>query len=166
VLGAGGSSIATLDNISVREINPLSVSLQMEGRITFADEDEFNAHQFVRWREDDNNFISLHLGTNTGDGGRYFVQQREGGTDVDSVASGIVFAAGVLTPFNVASRHGTTFVNGAVGGAALTANTTPTVLPDLSATTLQIAHDFMGTVRQFVQYDADIGDTGLEKATS
>jgi hypothetical protein len=137
----------------------------MEGRITFADEDEFTAHQFVRWRVDNDNFIALQLGTNTGDGGRYLARQRDGGT-LDGVASGIVFAAGVLTPFNVASRHGTTFVNGAVGGAALTANTTPTVLPDLSATTLQIAHDFMGTVRQFVQYDADIGDTGLEKATS
>jgi hypothetical protein len=77
-----------------------------------------------------------------------------------------VFAAGVLTPFNVASRHGTTFVNGAVGGTALTADTTPTALTDLSATNLEIAFDFMGTVRQFVQYDADIGDTGLEEATS
>ena len=68
--------------------------------------------------------------------------------------------------FNIASRHGSTFVNGAVSGTALTADTTPTALPDLSGTDLEIAFDFMGTIRQFVQYDADIGDTGLEEATS
>ena len=145
--------------------NNSAVSIQMEGRITFADEDEFNAHQFVRWREDTSNFIAIQLGTNTGDGGRYLVQQREGGTN-DSVASGIVFTTGANVSFNIASRHGSTFVNGAVSGTALTADTTPTALPDLSGTNLEIAFDFMGTVRQFVQYDADIGDTGLEEATS
>ena len=145
--------------------NNTAVSIQMEGRITFADEDEFTAHQFVRWRADANNFVALQLGTNTGDGGRYLVQQREGGTN-DSVASGIVFTTGVNVSFNISSRHGSTFVNGAVSGTALTAATTPTALPDLSGTNLEIAFDFMGTVRQFVQYDADIGDTGLEEATS
>ena len=145
--------------------NNTAVSIQMEGRITFADEDEFTAHQFVRWRADANNFVALQLGTNTGDGGRYLVQQREGGTN-DSVASGIVFTTGVNVSFNISSRHGSTFVNGAVSGTALTADTTPTALPDLSGTNLEIAFDFMGTVRQFVQYDADIGDTGLEEATS
>lgn len=145
--------------------NNSAVSIQMEGRITFADEDEFTAHQFVRWRADANNFVALQLGTNTGDGGRYLVQQREGGTN-DSVASGIVFTTGVNVSFNISSRHGSTFVNGAVSGTALTADTTPTALPDLSGTNLEIAFDFMGTVRQFVQYDADIGDTGLEEATS
>ena len=166
------NATAILDNISVRKVstsqfgwNNSAVSIQMEGRITFADEDEFNAHQFVRWREDNNNFIALQLGTNTGDGGRYLVQQRDGGT-LDSIASGIVFTTGVLTPFNIASRHGSTFINGAVSGTALTADTTPTALTDLSGTNLQIAFNFMGTVRQFVQYDADIGDTGLEEATS
>ena len=145
--------------------NNTAVSIQMEGRITFADEDEFTAHQFVRWRADANNFVALQLGTNTGDGGRYLVQQREGGTN-DSVASGIVFTTGVNVSFNISSRHGSTFVNGAVSGTALTADTTPTALPDLSGTNLEIAFDFMGTVRQFVQYDADIGDTGLEEAIS
>ena len=145
--------------------NNTAVSIQMEGRITFADEDEFTAHQFVRWRADANNFVALQLGTNTGDGGRYLVQQREGGTNA-SVASGIVFTTGVNVSFNISSRHGSTFVNGAVSGTALTADTTPTALPDLSGTNLEIAFDFMGTVRQFVQYDADIGDTGLEEATS
>ena len=166
------NATAILDNISVRKVsasqfgwNNSAVSIQMEGRITFADEDEFTAHQFVRWREDTNNFIAIQLGTNTGNGGRYLVQQRDGGTN-DSVASGIVFTTGANVSFNIASRHGSTFVNGAVSGTALTADTTPTALPDLSGTDLEIAFDFMGTIRQFVQYDADIGDTGLEEATS
>jgi hypothetical protein len=73
---------------------------------------------------------------------------------------------GTLVPFNISSRHGSTFVNGAVDGVALTANTTPTALPDLSNTDLAIAYDFMGTIGTFRQFAGDIGDTGLVTATN
>ena len=48
----------------------------------------------------------------------------------------------------------------------MTANTTPVALPDLSGTNLQIAYDFMGTIGTFRQFAGDIGDDGLEEATS
>ena len=72
--------------------------------------------------------------------------------------------------FNVAGRHGATVVNGAVNGTAGTADTTPTALPDLSATDLKVcsgANDaFFGTVGVFAQWNVDIGDAGIEEATS
>jgi hypothetical protein len=52
-----------------------------------------------------------------------------------------------------------------VDGVALTADTTPTVLPDLSGTNLEIAQDFMGTIGTFRQFAGDIGDTGLEASS-
>jgi hypothetical protein len=73
---------------------------------------------------------------------------------------------GVLVPFNISSRHGSTFINGAVDGAALTEDTTPTALPDLSSTNLEIAQDFMGTIGTFRQFAGDIGDAGLVTATN
>ena len=56
-------------------------------------------------------------------------------------------------------------MNGAVNGTALTADTTPTALPDLSATKLDLAHTFMGHVSSFVMWPEDIGDTGIEEAS-
>jgi hypothetical protein len=51
-------------------------------------------------------------------------------------------------PFNLAARHGSTFINGAHEGTLLTANTTPTILPDLSATDLELGqlHGYNRTV--------------------
>jgi hypothetical protein len=76
------------------------------------------------------------------------------------------YSPDILVPFNIASRHGSTFVNGAVDGVALTADTTPVALPDLSATDLNLGYDFMGTIRTFRMWADDLGDTGLEQSTS
>jgi len=51
----------TLDNISVREINPLSVSIQMDGRMTYADEDNVAQVERVYWYANSNNYIRLEL---------------------------------------------------------------------------------------------------------
>jgi hypothetical protein len=59
-----------------------------------------------------------------------------------------------------------TFLNGAVDGVALTANTTPTNLPDLSATDLELAYDYMGTVERFRVWGLDLGDGGIELASA
>ena len=68
-------------------------------------------------------------------------------------------------PYNIASRHGSTFINGAVDGVALTANTTPVALPDLSSTDLDLGYDYMGTINQFRVWSQDLGDTGIVDAT-
>jgi hypothetical protein len=165
---AGSGTDLTIDNISVREINPLSVSIQMDGRMTNLATTSFDDSRLVRWRFDPNNEIDLNIDTLLPSlTGQVRVRQRaNGGTYREVKSSGTAYTDGILTPFNISSRHGSTFINGAVDGVALTANTTPTALPDLSNTDLQIAHDFMGTIGTFRQFAGDIGDAGLVTATN
>jgi len=69
-------------------------------------------------------------------------------------------------PINVSSRHGSTFVNLATDGTSYTANTTPTALPDLSSTDLNLADNYMGTISEFRVWDKDLGDAGIVEATN
>jgi hypothetical protein len=160
-----GDETVTIDNISVREIDPLSVSIQMEGRMTYADEGEAADTYFVRWWDDLNNNFQIFLDTDRGTGGLNFFQREN--SVIDRVESdGSAYSPGILVPFNIASRHGSTFINGAVDGTALTENTTPVALPDLSSTDLEIGHDFMGTIKTIRIWADDIGDAGLEASTT
>ena len=164
-LGAIDGNTVNYDNISVREINPLSVSIAMDGRMTYADEDGLTAEMF-RWQANSSNTLRHLLYTTASETGQLNVFQSEGGTS-DSVASSATqYSPDILVPFDISGRHGSTFVNGATEGVALTANTTPTALPDLSATDLSLAYDFQGTIGTFRVWDRDIGDTGLVEATN
>jgi len=165
VAGAAGEYIE-IDNISVREINPLAVSIQMDGRVTYADEDEVVAVTFVRWQADASNRILSFLTTSGGATGKIGFQQIASGT-LDSVQeSGNSFTPSALFPFNIASRHGSTFINGALNGTALTANITPVALPNLATTNMNFAFEYMGTIRTFRMWGQDITDAGLVEATS
>jgi hypothetical protein len=167
VRAASDGFTTDFDNISVREINPLSVSIQMDGRMTYADEGLAGQVTFARQLIDGSNYVINQLSTFGGNVGLSYLRQSASGIPTDlTEASPGSYTPGVLVPFNIASRHGSTFVNGAVDGVALTANTTPTALPDLSSTNLQIAYDFMGTIGTFRQFAGDIGDTGLVTATN
>tara|TARA_R110001599_G_scaffold316731_1_gene525900 strand:- start:1020 stop:1421 length:402 start_codon:yes stop_codon:yes gene_type:complete len=133
--------------------------------MTYADQDEFSAHQFMRWRASGSDNIASAGGTNTGDGLRVLFQQVAGGVN-DTIPTGVVYNEGILVPFNLSSRHGSTFINGATDGTALTADTTPVALPDLSTTNLELGYDFMGTIAQFRMWDEDLGDTGIAEAST
>lgn len=143
----------SVDNISIREINPLAVSIQMDGRQTG------DNSTMIRWYADASNYITQESGASD-----YTFEQANAGT-VDSVTGGS-FTSGVNVPYNIASRHGSTFINGAADGTALTADTTPVALPDLSATDLSLAYDYMGTIRTFRVWSDDLGDDGIEEASA
>jgi hypothetical protein len=150
----------TVDNISVREIDPLSVSIQMDGRMTYADGNSSGEALWLRWFLDANNYIQLRLRTDGGYvGAPWFLQAESSVGDFPTVAN--AYTPGILVPYNIASRHGSTFVNGAVDGVALTADTTPTALPDLSTTDLNLAYDYNGTIRTFRMWAKDLTDTGI-----
>jgi len=161
---ASNTFTGTIDNISVREVNPLSVSIQMDGRMTYADDGASNSVSWWLWNGTDD--ILAYYATD----GAYDRTKFQQALDVAQNAIGsqteYLFSPGNLVPFNIAGRFGSAFVNGAVDGVALTADTTPTALPDLSNTNLQIAHNFMGTIGQFRQFAGDIGDAGLVTATN
>jgi hypothetical protein len=154
------------DNISVREINPLAVSIQMDGRVTYADTDAFAEVRFLMWSESVSNQIRNDLDTNGSDTGQFRSAQTALGI-FDTVTGPIdSYLPDVLVPFNVASRNGSTFVNIAIDGTAMTADTTPVSLPNLSATDLTLGQDYNGTIRTFRMWGQDIGDTGLVEATT
>ena len=154
-----GSFIGTIDNISVREINPLAVSIQMEGTMTYADEDANVQSILYNWGGKSTGvYAELDTaGLNTG-----VIQFFSSG---DFVQSANVYDPGINVPFNISSRNGSTFINGAVDGVALTANTTPVALPDLSATDMDIGPDFMGTIKTLRVWADDLTDAGIEEAT-
>jgi hypothetical protein len=161
----GITATSVYDNISVREINPLAVSIQMDGRVTYADEGQFYNPRLYRWFAVAGTQIEATISTiSTRTGDPVFRQAASG---VDRSVETAAYSPDILVPFNVSSRHGSNFLNGAVDGTALTANTTVIALPDLSQTNLLLADiRYMGTIRTFRMWANDLGDTGIEDATS
>ena len=104
--------------------------------------------------------------TSTSRTGQIDFIQREGGTSYTVATGAATYSPDILVPYDIASRHGSTFVNGATDGVALTANTALTALPDLSSADLSLAHQYMGTISEFRVWDKDITDAGLVEATN
>ena len=154
------------DNVSAKEINPLALSIQMDGKVTYAEDGGNNTALPWRWRLDSSNIlynIISTAGTRTGQP-RFIQQQATSGYD-EVIGANNVYSPNINVPFNFAGRYGSTFLNGAHEGTLLTANTTPTELPDLSSTNLELGYIFMGTIGQFRVWDEDLTDTGIIEAT-
>lgn len=162
---SGNGDTGYFDNISVKEIKPLSVSIQMQGEMTYADTNASSEVAPYQWYKDFNNRIQHYIPTSTGTGQPIFLQGSSGVFDSVS-ASATYYSPGVNVPFNIASRHGSTFINGAVDGTALTADTTPVALPDLSATDLQLGYNYMGTISLFRVWADDLTDAGIAEASA
>lgn len=153
--------------ISVKEVNPLSVSIQMDGRMTYAVRIGDYSNYLYQWFASSTNYISAVNRTDNSPAinGRYQAMQRETTSGLDIVISD-VFSPDINVPFNIAGRHGSTFINGAVDGTALTANLTPTALPYLQATDFSLGYDFMGTIGGLRVWADDLGDTGIVEASA
>ena len=95
-----------------------------------------------------------------------FRQKYSGAVDFTQTAEDYYNYANSPVSFNIASRHGSTFINGATDGTALTANTTPKGLPNLSATNLNLGYRFMGTIGKFRMWSEDLTDTGIVTASA
>jgi len=113
---------------------------------------------FANWTEDASNGILMQSGASN------FTFTQEAAGVVGTVPGGS-YTSGINVPFNIASRHGSTFINGAVDGVALTADLTPTALPDLSATDMDIGSTFMGTIKLFRVWADDLTDAGIAEAS-
>jgi hypothetical protein len=165
---ANANFVGSIDNISVREINPLSVSIAMDGRMTYANTWTSGTKQEAkpwRWQEDSNNLLHITIDSTDAGDGRLTGTQIASGT-VDYATFNDAVAPDILSSINFATRSGSTFFQVASSGVSGTANTTPTALPDLSATDLNLALDFQGTIGTFRVWDRDITDDGLVEATN
>jgi hypothetical protein len=153
--------------------NSTNMSIQMDGKMTYADtgvgattSNNVGEVTFVKWQEASTQFIGSVLNTNTSRVGQVSVRQRHPTGGFDEVTSTVdAYTPDTNVPFNLAGRHGSTFINGAHNGTLLTANTTPTALPALSSTDLELVSTFMGTIGEFRMWSDDITDTGITEAT-
>jgi hypothetical protein len=152
-VAASGGDFVEIDNISIKSLSmPTALSIGLKGKVTGASSTFFN------WTADADNGLLVQSSASD------FTFTQEAATVVDTVTGGS-YTSGINQPFNLASRHGNTFINGAVDGIALTANLTPTALPNLVTADFQIGPDFMGHIQELPLYAADVADTGLEEIT-
>jgi hypothetical protein len=143
------------------------MSIQVEGKMTYADTGIATEVRPYRWFLDVNNNILADISTTGGRTGQAIFKQTQTSSGLDQVSGATTsFSAGTNVLFNLASRHGSSFINGAHGGTLLTADTTPTALPALSATDLNLGQIFMGTIGQFRMWDEDITDAGITEAST
>ena len=144
-----------------------NMSIQMDGKMTYADTS--NAFEVIPywWRQGGTDFIHSQLSTVGGRTGAMQFYQRQSTSGQEVVSSGNnAYSPDTNVPFNIATRNGSTFLNGAHEGTLLTADTTPTALPNLSSTNLILGYDFMGTIGQFRMWSDDLGDVGITEAST
>ena len=147
--------------------NSTNVSIQIDGKMTYADSGSTNTALPWRWRLDNSNIIYNRISTSGSRTGQPQFLQASTSSGNDSVVGGNnVYSAGTNATFNLAGRYGSTFINGAHEGTLLTANTTPTALPALSSTDLELGQLFMGTIGQFRMWDENITDAGITEAST
>lgn len=167
---AGASATRAAETLTIPAANMAysgtAMSFQMEGEMDYADEDQGVATSWVNWRLDSNNRIRSYITETVGDVGKPFFLQKTAGVEGFVVGAVAQYSPGLSVPFNWSMRNTNSAINGANEGTVLTASTTPTALPAVSATVCLIADDFMGTIAKFRQWDADLGDAGIAEATT
>ena len=160
--------------------NSSGMSFAMEGRMTYTDNGtganiSGGDHQFFSISQSLTNYILHGISTSGSRTGQPIAEQRSSaqngvsGVRISSLGGGQDFAPGVLVPYNVSARHSTAGVQGANEGTANSFTATPTdkvTLADLSNESLEFGVKYMGTIRQFRQWNEDIGETGIEEASS
>ena len=144
-----------------------NMSIQMDGKMTYADTGISSEVEYYRWLLPTTNYINSTVQAYSSKTGEPVFSQRDSATALDSVVgSGNTYAPDTNLPFNIAVRHGSTFINAANEGTLLTANTTPTALPNLSSSDLTLGYDFMGTIGQFRMWSEDLTDAGIAEAST
>jgi hypothetical protein len=151
------------ENISWPASDELSIHIQ--GRMTYTDTGGLSSILFRQYKNSSEN-IGAYLYTTGAETGEVNFFQVSGGVSANVPSATDAYGQGVNVPFNIASRHGSTFINGAVDGTALTENTTPTTFPDLETTNLQLAYSGGPIIlEEFSLWDVNITDAGTEDAT-
>jgi len=170
---AGATVTRSAETLTVAAANlpysAVNMSIQMDGEVTYADTDSAAEVNFYYWHAGATDFIRHRLDTTTSRTGKLYSVQRDttGGVG-ESRTTDVYFSPAVNLSYNIAARHTSTEMNAAEGGTEFTTgvDTTPTALPDLSATNLELAYDYMGTIGQFRMWDDDLGDTGIAEAST
>lgn len=143
-----------------------AMSISMKGLMTYADENSTIQAVFYNWSLSSNDNIQAILATNSTRVGEFRVSQ-DSTTDGANALAAQVFNPGVNVPFNISSRHLSSEFQLAYGGTTSSIDSDPTVLPDLSATDMELgSNGFNGFISEFRMWGTDIGDSGIEEVTT
>jgi hypothetical protein len=151
----GGSVTGTLDNISVKEVRPRALAVVMHGAVTFADRNSTDEVSFVQSEANADNFIKLALATDGVKTGQVVATLEAFAGTNQSAGGDDEYSAGVHKPFEIAARFTEDAVQSAAEGGAATANTAPTVLPDLASSPFEFAPDFNGGIGLIAVFTED-----------
>jgi hypothetical protein len=130
----------------------------------YADDNVLQGSLGIYWFASSSDSIQTYVSRLGADTGRQYFSQRNNSVS-DTVFSD-AYSPGIGVPFAIASRHGATFINGAVNGTVLTPNLTPTALADLHSTDLKLATTGVFRIEEFALFASDIGDTRLGEITA
>ena len=147
-------------------VNTTAMSMQLGGLMSYADENAAAQTVLARWRADANNSIIIDMDTDGAATGEINFNQTAAGT-LDTVASAAdAYAPNINVAFNIASRHTSGAINGAVDGTALTEDATPIALADLSSADLEIAETGIHNIELLRIWGVDITDAGIAEASA
>lgn len=177
IYGYASACTFTIDNVSVKELSmPAAVSIAMEGSVSYADTNSGTSGGgdageviFLSWTNGGTNYIETALSTAGSRTGEIVFHQRASaglGAEVKIDTADDYFSPDRNVSFNLASRHSAVDINGAEGGTALTADTTPTALPDLAGTNFEIGSTYNGVIYNFKAWNSGLTDAELEEVTS
>jgi len=131
-----------------------ALSIAMAGRITAA-----STMTLFRWPA----LRFLDCYANNG----IIYQRRLEDTNYQVGSAGAYTESEIFSPYSVAARHGSNFINNAADGVSATANTSMTVLSPAPSGNLEIGYlSYMGTISMFRMWAADIEDAGIEAASA
>lgn len=157
-------SVDVLSN--VMKYSTSGTTIQMSGTLAYGDADSAADVTFINWERDADDYIRWTLNTSGSKTGEVTFSQSDSGT-LDAVTSdSAAYAPGNIVPFNIAARHGSTFINGAVDGTALTEDLTPTGLALLGSANLSIGSNFTGVISVLQAWDSDKGNGGIAAYSS
>lgn len=146
--------------------NTTAMSFVVAGHTSYIDQGSSTQSEFVRWRADSNNYLRLRLNTAGSLTGRFGALVNEAGNVFEADGASEI-TPGLNVPYRIAARNTASEVQIANGGAAGSANTGPSAIADLTSTDLILGNfNIMGALSEFRMFGADIGETGIEEASS
>jgi len=148
--------------------NSSGISLAIEGRITASDDAE-DIMTLSQWKETNIQRIDTKIRWNGAYQGNVHVLAYNGSSPytADEGVGAHSVSDGVLSPYNIAWRHTSSTLQSASSGSAISPAGTPNNgVVDLSASDMTLGTDYMGTISHVRQWDEDIGETGIEEASS
>ena len=165
VAGAAGDYFE-IDNISIREINPLAVSIGYKALVTYADDG--SAPRLLQYGVSGGEELRLNLVTGGDQTGTIQAVARVSGV-IDLAPAG-AYTPGINVPMSISARLGSNFLQVAKDGVSGSENTTLAGFPDLSTRDLVIAYSGgPQVIQEFIMWGGttgDIGDAGIAETST